>query len=73
MTEERAKECLVIAVQALRDVVNPLGKLKREIAPDQRLEGVVAVRWAELPETMRGIARAALKEIGQVVGELEEP
>lgn len=67
MTEARAKECLVIAVQALRDVVNPVGKLKREMAPVEALSGVVAQRWADMPETMRGIAREALREIGCLV------
>jgi hypothetical protein len=63
LSDSRARECLVIAVQALRDVVNPIGKLRRETSPDAEINGIGARHWADMPGTMRDIARAALAEI----------
>lgn len=47
--------------QALKDVINPIGKLKREMEPGRVLDGVMACRWAEMPSTLQEIARKALE------------
>lgn len=57
------KQKLEIAVQALRDVVDPIGKIQREMPEGCRLDGAGAVNHLRLPTTYQEIAREALKKL----------
>lgn len=51
-------------IQALEDIVNPLGALKRYAAEQGRqLEGIAAMQLCKDPEHLRSIARTALARI----------
>ena len=47
---------------ALRDILDPIGKFKRELKPGYVLDGAMAVHLAKDPQTYRDIARTALGE-----------
>ncbi len=54
---------LAVAVQALQDIIDPIGKLIREMPEGHRLEGTAAYDWAQTagPE----IAKKALRKMGR--------
>jgi hypothetical protein len=58
-------EKLVIAVQALRDIANPIRRLRR-LADEQgdKLDGGTAVRLSQDCTYLKGMAISALGEIG---------
>ena len=47
---------------ALRDILDPIGKFRRELEPGYDLDGAMAVHLAKDPQTYRDIARTALGE-----------
>ena len=56
-------EKLEIAVQALEDICNPLGMLRRKLKEDERLNEL-AVNVIKDPYFLKSIAETALREIG---------
>ena len=56
-------ERLEIAIQALRDVIHPIGKIQREMPKGYRLDGAGAVDYLRDTNTYQNIARAALKKL----------
>ena len=58
-----AKQKLEIAVQALRDVVDPIAKIQREMPKGHRLDGAGAIDHLRNPGTYQAIAREALKKL----------
>jgi hypothetical protein len=55
---------LVIAAQALRDIINPIGRMKRTMKPGYDLDALWAVRLSDDPNYLKGIAKDALRDIG---------
>jgi hypothetical protein len=63
-------EKLKIAVQALKDVYDPVGRLRREAeAGGCTLNGFMTMQICLDPQIYRDTAREALKEIGEVVAQ----
>lgn len=54
------EEKLAIAVQALRDIANPLDKLQRECPANSRLDGKFAAMLCNDAEHLKREAKAAL-------------
>ena len=46
--------------QALRDIINPIGAMRRDLPAGYSLDGHAAVLAADNPETYKDIARKAL-------------
>jgi hypothetical protein len=46
--------------QALRDIIDPIGAMRRDLPPGYSLNGQAAVRAAGNPQTYKDIARKAL-------------
>jgi hypothetical protein len=46
--------------QALRDIIDPIAAMRRDLPPGYSLDGHAAVRAADNPETYKNIARKAL-------------
>jgi hypothetical protein len=60
-------EKLKIAVQALKDVYDPVGRLRRDAEADGgTLNGYMAVQLCDHPQIYRDTAWKALKEMGEV-------
>ena len=57
------KSRLNIAIQALEDIIDPIGKIKREMPKGYVLDGRSAVELADDPGNLKMIARVALREI----------
>jgi hypothetical protein len=55
---------LDVAIQGLRDVVSPLGKFERELAPDERINGQYAYLMMQDPGHLKKTAHDALVKIG---------
>ena len=51
------------AVEALRDVVDPIGAIKRTMQAGCVLNGQMAMQLSNDPEYLKGIARATLRAI----------
>jgi hypothetical protein len=47
--------------QALRDILDPIGAMRRDLPEGYRLDGAAAVRAADNPQTYKDIARKALE------------
>lgn len=62
-----ADDKLEIAVQALRDIVNPVAKWERELAEDERLNGAGVVMLLKEPSTYQRIAEDALRKLRRKV------
>jgi len=58
-----ADERLAIAMQALRDIENPIAMLKRDVPPGHAFDGLWACRIAEFAGTYQDIARKALEKL----------
>ena len=58
--EERAE----IAIQGLRDIVHPLGWLRRE-DPERKLSDDYLLGWIRNPLTYVSIARVVLQALGE--------
>lgn len=56
---------LAIAIQGLRDVVNPLLKMRRECPPGHQLNGIVMNSMADQSWTYREIALNTLQALGE--------
>ncbi len=54
-----------IAVQALRDITNPLEKIKREMDENYILDGPGCVAYLNSIHTYKGIAQDALRKLGE--------
>jgi hypothetical protein len=52
-----------ILTQALRDIIDPIGKIRREMPRSHVLNGEYAVKLADSPEHLRSLAKAALAQI----------
>lgn len=48
--------------QALGDIVDPIGKFKRELKPGEQLDGMWCVRLSDNPHYLKGMAKDALEE-----------
>jgi len=57
------KEKLAITIQALKDVIQPIDKIKRELEDGYQIDGRMAVALANDPNHLREIATEALKKI----------
>ena len=62
------EEKLTYAIQALRDVVDPVGKFRREMPEGGRLDGPACVLLIGLPSTFIDIANQALKTLDKIGG-----
>lgn len=62
--EMRGQERLGLALQTLRDIVNPIGRMKRELPEGHQLNGMGAVMLSEDPNYLKGLAQDALRRIG---------
>ena len=56
---------LAIAVRALRDIENPIGKMRRDLAHGCELDGRMAISLAQDPHFLRDEAKSALETIGE--------
>lgn len=54
-----------IAIQALKDIVNPIGAMRRNLKGDERLEGRMAYMLSQDHTYLKSIAIKALKEMGE--------
>jgi hypothetical protein len=52
-----------IAAQALRDIINPIGKIERELKEGEQINGGYAVMLSKDPEHLRKIAKEALDKL----------
>jgi hypothetical protein len=59
----RVEEQLEVAVQALKDIENPIAALRRRLEPGCRLDGVMACQLAGDANYLKVIASKALLEI----------
>ena len=59
------KEKLEIAIQYLRDIVDPTERLRRILPKGYKLNGIMSIRLSEDPEYLKGLGKDALKEIGR--------
>jgi len=50
------------ALQALKDILHPIGKMEREMPEGYRLNGM-AVQMADMPSYLREIAQEALRKM----------
>ena len=56
-----AKDMRIAALEkALRDIIDPVSAMQRDLQPGYRLDGAAALRAADRPETYKDIARKAL-------------
>jgi len=62
MTE---KEQIEIAVQALKDIADPIGKFRRELEPGYQLNGMMAVQISQDHNHLKAEAKAALRKMGK--------
>jgi len=58
---------LDLAVEALRDILDPVAKLKRELKLDECLNMGVALQLADSSSHLRQLARTALQRMGYTV------
>ena len=54
-----------IAVQALRDIVDPIGAARRALKEDERLNGQYAYLMSNDANYLKSIAEKALNELGE--------
>ena len=54
---------LEIAMQALEDIADPVGAIKRKMNPEERLNGPMAISLSQNHNYLKGIAREALYKI----------
>lgn len=52
-----------IAIQALRDVRNPVERFRRELPEGARLDGYMTYQLCSMSETYKNIASTALKKL----------
>ena len=52
-----------MAVQALRDIINPIGAVRRELKPGEKIEGCMAILLANDANHLKNIARQAINKI----------
>lgn len=57
---------LQVTSQALRDVLDPISKMKRKLKPDEQLNGAYAIKLSEDPNYLKSIAKNALEFLGEV-------
>lgn len=57
---------LLSAVQALRDISDPIAKMERELEDGYELNGLYAIKLSEDHKYLKSIADKALKAIGEV-------
>jgi len=53
-----------ILVQALRDIIDPIGKFRRELKSDERLDGQGAAMLSNSASYLKSLAKDALKQVG---------
>lgn len=58
-----SKKKLETAIQALKDIVNPVAKFKREMPEGHRIDGANCVLLMKDPNTYQAIAKQALERI----------
>lgn len=61
-------EKLACALQALRDICDPIVYVERQIRAGEKLSDGLRIDFIESPLTYRGIARRALKAMGEWEG-----
>lgn len=57
---------LSIAINALKDIIDPIGTLKRELKEGETLNGQIAVILANDVIFLRNLAKNALKQIEEI-------
>lgn len=57
---------LLVTSQALRDIIDPVSKMKRELKSNEQLNGVQAVKLSEDHNYLKSIAKNALEFLGEV-------
>lgn len=57
---------LNLAIQGLRDVLDPIGKYRRNLKPGYLLDGAGCADLLRYPSTYQEIAREALEAIGAI-------
>ena len=63
------KAKLKVAIQALKDMLDPIGKMRRELPEGYKLDGHFAVQYADSPQCYRAIAAEALQKIEATTGD----
>lgn len=58
---------LDLAVQALKDILHPIAKVRREMPDGHQIDGMMLNRYVESPSCYQDIARQALREIGESI------
>lgn len=56
-------EKLQIALQALQDIIDPVGAIKSKIQPTEQLNGSYAILLSNDPNYLKDIAKEALRRI----------
>lgn len=57
---------LQVTSQALRDILDPISKMKRQLKADEQLDGIYAIKLSEDPNYLKSIAKNALEFMGEV-------
>lgn len=54
---------IAIAEQGLRDCIDPIGRLRRNLKEDEQLNGYAAIRYVETAQSYVNIATDTLREM----------
>ena len=60
------KKKLELAIQGLRDIANPIDRLRRNLKPDERLDGIMTVLLLKDPNYYKNIAEDVLKKMEEI-------
>jgi len=59
-------KALNLAIQALEDLVDPIGAIKRNMKPTEQLNGYMAIQISNDPNHLKTIATNALRAIKEI-------
>lgn len=57
---------LLVTSQALRDIIDPISKMKRQLKSNEQLDGTYAIKLSKDPNYLKAIAKNALEFLGEV-------
>lgn len=57
---------LQVTSQALRDILDPISKMIRELKPNEQLNGTYTMKLSEDPNYLKSIAKNALEFMGEI-------
>ncbi|MDO8604361.1 MAG: hypothetical protein Q7K40_03110 [bacterium] len=60
-------QIILIALQALDDIADPITALKRNLKPGESLNGPTAINLKNSPDHLRNIATTAIKQISNII------